>query len=136
MKLSDIETLTRNAFAPVVDHIQTVRIDPPAVPLSRVLIGVVVGIAIAVGGVIWVKRDRDAWWRANIAASSASVRAAIAKGGEVATATDADIIKGLQDAEAQRERAERDLREALERKPEAGRDECRVPARCVTGSVR
>lgn len=122
--------------APVVDRVQSIRIDPPAVPLSRVLIAVVVGIALAAGWAWWIKRERDAWWRERIAASSSSVRAAIAKGGEVATATDADIIKGLQDAEAQRERAERGLREALERKPEAGRDECRVPARCVTGSVR
>lgn len=122
--------------APVVDRVQSIRIDPPAVPLSRVLIGVAVGVALAVGGAWWIKRERDAWWRDKIAASSSAVRAAIAKGGDAALLTDEDIIRGIAHADTQQTVAENRLREMADRKTEPGRDACRVPAHCLAGGVR
>lgn len=133
MDMTALKDRAEALAAPVVDRIQAIRIDPPAVPLSRVMIGVAVGIAIAVGGVIWVKRDRDAWWRANIAASSASVRAAIQTGTTAAVAADDDIIRGLKDADDKLTAAEHALE--VERRAgqarQADRDQCRVPAHCL-----
>jgi len=131
MNWDTIEARARDAFEPVRETIQTIRYDPPPVPLSRALVGLAVVAAVAAAGVWYVRAERDAWWRAQIAASSASVRAIIESGGEAATATDEDILRGLKDADTKREAAERALADEKTRARDPGRDRCRIPADCL-----
>lgn len=135
-RLRDLEARARDAVAPIVDRVETIRYDAPPVPLSRVLIAGAVGVALALGGVGWIKRERDAWWRDKIAASSSAVRAAIAKGGDAARLTDEEIIRGIAHADDQQARAERQLRDMAEAHKEPERDVCRVPAHCLSDGVR
>lgn len=124
-------TTIKDQAARVADRLAIIRLDPPSFSLRTVLI---VGVVLAVGGWLWgwsIKRERDAWWRARIAASSAVVAAIVRKGTTIAEATDADIIQGLQDADHQLTTAEQALHRLTARPPAGDRAECRVPARCL-----
>lgn len=58
---------------------------------------IVIGVSI-LSAPLWgmyVKRERDKWWRAEIASKSSAVRGVIAKGSAEAEATDEDILKAL-----------------------------------------
>lgn len=125
-----------NAVAPVVDRVETIRYDAPPIRLSHGLIALAV-IAVAwVGSLWWVKRERDALWRERIAASSASVRAAIGEGAAAAEAADEVIIKGLTNADDKLNSAEALLRDIASRPATEERDACRVPARCLGIGLR
>lgn len=131
MRIADIEDRARETAAAVVEHVNTIRYDPPPVPLSRALVALAVVAALGIGGAWWIKRERDAWWRDRIASSSATVRAIIKQGGAEAAATDDQILRGIEDAEAKRLAAERALDDEKSRKADPGRDVCRVPAHCL-----
>ena len=100
----------------------------PRLTISAALVIAVIGLAVAP---LWgwhVKRERDAWWRSEIASHSTSVRHAVAAGNAEATATDDEIIKALGDDHAKLLAAETALKNASH----AAADSCPViPARCL-----
>ena len=74
-----------------------------------------------------VKRDRDQWWRSEIARHSSAVRGVVAQGSAEALATDEDIIKAIGATDADLNKAKSDLANA--NTPVEG---CApVPARCI-----
>lgn len=73
-----------------------------------------------------VGRERDKWWRASIAQSSAAVRNAVNAGSAEALATDDDVLKALGETDAKLKSAEAALRAYR------GTGQCGfVPAECV-----
>ena len=74
-----------------------------------------------------VKKERDKWWRAEIAKQSQAVRGVIERGTAEAEATDAEIIAALGETDGALETARKKLAQA--NKPVAG---CiPIPARCL-----
>ncbi len=108
-----------------------VRYDPPSFSLRDTVIGLILILALAYGWHWWAISARDAWWRENIARSSAVADAILHKGATVATATDEQMVEGLKDADEKRRLAEKALRDASSAKPTPNRRECRVPAHCL-----
>ena len=126
----------REAAAPAVERIETIRYDPPPVRLTHLI---VIGLAWPLslwGWGKWCERGRDAWWRETIAAKSQSVREIVDRGSDAAKATDEDIIRGLEQDDRKLRAAETAL-EAERNRPHAPeRDRCRVPADCLSDGVR
>ena len=121
-----LEMLAARAAKTAVYHRLAIAAEGPKIPLS--FAAVIFLIALALLPVAWWKsgRERDQWWRDQISASSAEVRAAVEVGSKEAVATDAEIIKALRDSDAKRIQAEKDLRKAS-----TPVDGCpALPARC------
>lgn len=126
----------RDAAEPAVDRVHAIRIDPPPVRLVHII---VVGLAWPLslwGWGEWCERGRDAWWRERIAAKSQTVREIVDKGGAAATATDDDIIRGLEHDDQKLRAAESALAAERSRPYAPQRDRCRVPADCLSDRVR
>lgn len=106
------------------------------VPLSFAALALLVALAVAP---VWgwhTSRQRDAWWRAEIARSSAQVRATIKAGAAEAIATDDDLIKALGATDAKLHDAETRLTEAAwaaaAQAKSSPDDGCApIPARCL-----
>mgnify|MGYP000737107992 CR=1 FL=1 len=108
-----------------------INYDPPPVSLRNAVIGV---LALGVAAFLlhwWVVDARDQWWRDKIASSTAVTRSILRQGATVATATDEQIIKGLQDAEQKRIAAERQLADFRTNKSDDSRNRCVVPVDCL-----
>lgn len=112
-------------------QLHLIKYDLPPVSLRNAIVAVLFVVAAGWAYSWWVHSARDAWWRSRIAESSAVVDAIVAKGKTVATATDAEIIEGLKDADKTITAAERRLADLSERKPGASRSLCTVPASCL-----
>lgn len=126
-----IGAAVRDRAAQVNERLTVLRYDPPSLSLRSAIL---IGLAIVIGAVAWswyVRRERDAWWRARIAQSSAVVEAIAQRGASLATATDAQIIEGLHDADQRYAVAQRQLAEHARQPPKTGRERCRVPAACL-----
>ena len=100
----------------------------PQVSMSFAAIALCVALLIAP---LWGwhrARERDAWWRDEIAKTSAPVRAVIDAGSKQAEANDLDIIKALGETDGKLQHAEQKLQNAgLVRD-----DSCPIiPARCL-----
>lgn len=126
----------RAAAEPAVERVHTIRYDPPPVRLTHII---AIGLAWPLslwGWGEWCERGRDVWWRDRIASKSQSVREIVGRGGAEASATDDDIIKGLE-ADDHKLRAAESALEAERSRPAAPeRDRCRIPADCLADGVR
>lgn len=129
--LSGIGRIASGIAGRVSDGVAAIRIDPPAVPLSRAVLGVALSVAVGLGAVWWIKRERDQFWRERIAASSQGVRAEIERGKSLASMTDDEIIRGLSDVDERLQAAEMDLASYRAAPRSAERDRCRIPAECL-----
>lgn len=142
----------RNVRETVTNHgpISVLRDTLDTSPRLRASLGAVLwalaGIALLAGVVAWARwdaaRDRDGWWRAEIARASSGVRHVITERGQQAIITDRELIGGLTHHDEKLAAAEAAL-DALRRPqtlsaPEsAGRsvpgraDRCSLPADCL-----
>ena len=99
----------------------------PRVPILLVAVLVALSLAIAPFWGWHVKRERDKWWRAEIAQKSVAVRTIITQGSAEAEATDEAILDALgEDYEMLKAEVKR-LREA--NKPKVGCSA--IPAECL-----
>lgn len=122
-----------NRIIPLTVRARDAWADPPRVSLWVPLLILCASILVLPVST-WLKgRAVDREWRAKIAASSAAVRAIVAREGEDALQSDAVIIKALGETDVQLAKAEADLRAV---RPTA--DGCPlIPRRCLaSGSVR
>jgi hypothetical protein len=123
--LEAIEDAAKSKASKVVEYVRTVHVDPPRFSLLTMLILLVVAVCLVLGYGWYKARERDKWWRGEIAANSAAVNKAIAKAN--AELPDDEIIRTLGESDAA-------LREAENRvsTPAAPSSDCPViPARCM-----
>ena len=74
---------------------------------------VIVGLLLA--GAIWIarwdaRRDRDQWWRKEIAANSSAVRNVMAKADPAIAVSDDAVLKAIGESDVRLEQAERHVR--------------------------
>lgn len=109
-----------------VNRIVIASENAPKIPIT--VAGALLAVALLIAP-IWgwyVGRERDKWWRASIAQSSAAVRSAVNTGSAEALATDDDVLKALGDTDAKLKSAEAALRAYR------GTGQCGfVPTECV-----
>jgi hypothetical protein len=127
--------LVRRARAlalPIRDRFLEVRHNPPALPFTWAAVALLIGFAVA--AYIWLDAGwrRDAWWRSEIARSSAEVRAILREQGRTIIAGDENLVADLKREKDNVEAELEELRRARESMPlsEACRL-CRVPAERV-----
>jgi hypothetical protein len=123
--LEAIEDAAKSKASRAVEYIRTVHVDPPRFSLLTMLILLVVAVCLVLGYGWYKARERDKWWRGEIAANSAAVNKAITKAN--AELPDDAIIQTLRESDAA-------LREAENRvsTPAAPSSDCPViPARCM-----
>src|SRR5690606_23422504 len=114
---------------PVLQRIHRARVDPPPIPLSWGLPYLAVDIAVIPIARCDAARDRDQWWREQIAAKSSSVRSVIQQSSAEIDALDKEILKALGDTDEKLSAAERQLEKV---RGSIGPDGCpRIPAFCV-----
>jgi hypothetical protein len=123
--LEAIEDAAKSKASRAVEYIRTVHVDPPRFSLLTMLILLVVAVCLVLGYGWYKARERDKWWRGEIASKSVKVKSAIAKAN--AELPDDEIIRTLGESDAA-------LREAENRvsTPAAPSSDCPViPARCL-----
>ncbi len=122
----------RDAAYSAKRRLDDIRIDPPSWSLTQLFFLIA---AIFVGAMVWrwwISAACNAGWRERIAASSAAVRAELAKGARKVTDLDAIIIRTLGEQDAQLKVAVEQLRAANATHPAAG-DRCTVARSCLGG---
>lgn len=120
-----IEAETKSKASRAVEYIRTVHVDPPRFSLMTGLIFFVIWAAGTWGYGWYTARERDKWWRAEIAAKSHKVDAAIKKAN--AELPDDEILSTLEATDAALRDAENRLKERV-----APSSDCPViPARCL-----
>lgn len=114
---------------PALQRLHRTRIDPPPIPLSWGLLFLVVAVAVIPVARCDAARDRDQWWREQIAEKSASVREVMDRHQADIDDTDSLILKALEDTDDRLTAAEAELQAARNRQ---SRDGCpRVPSVCL-----
>lgn len=97
-------------------------------PWARLGLVVVLVVATNLKTHVDATAKRDAWWRAQIAASSAKAGAILQNGSEEAVATDEDVIAAIRGTDAELASAEKRLADAKRLKVERA---CLLPAHCL-----
>jgi hypothetical protein len=121
-----IEDAAKSKASRAVEYIRTVHVDPPRFSLLTMLILLVVAVCLVLGYGWYKARERDKWWRAEIASKSVKVTNAIKKAN--AELPDDEILKTLGDSDA----ALRTAEERLRQKPAPATDTCPViPLGCL-----
>lgn len=114
---------------PIRDRILEVRHNAPSLPIPWAAVALLLGFAVA--AYVWFDAGwrRDAWWRSEIARSSAEVRAILREQGRTIIAGDENLVADLRREKDNAEAELEELRRARESMPlsEACRI-CRVPA--------
>lgn len=114
---------------PVLQRIHRARVDPPPIPLSWGLLFLVVAIAVIPIARCDAARDRDKWWRDQIAASSSAVKKVMDREQRSIDEMDKEILKALEETDARLSAAEKELQESRNRPSPAG---CpRIPSICL-----
>lgn len=142
----------RNVRETVTNHgpISVLRDTLDTSPRLRASLGAVLwalaGIALLAGVVSWARwdaaRDRDVWWRAEIARASSGVRHVIKERGAEAIITDRELIGGIRNHDEKLAESESALARLNAAKPapapeSVGRsvpgraDRCSLPADCL-----
>lgn len=124
--LEAIEDAAKTKASRAVEYIRTVHVDPPRFSLLTMLILLVVAVCLVLGYGWYTARERDKWWRGEIAAKSHKVDAAIKKAN--AELPDDEILKTLGDSDEALRKAEA----AVARPANPAGDSCPViAARCL-----
>jgi hypothetical protein len=124
--LEAIEAEAKSKASRAVEYIRTVHVDPPRFSLLTMLILLVVAVCLVLGYGWYKARERDKWWRGEIASKSVKVKSAIAKAN--AELPDDEILKTLGDSDAALRKAE----ELVRKKPNTSDDSCPViPVGCL-----
>lgn len=136
--LATVARRARSIMLPLRNQVLELRHNPPPIPLRWAVVGLAAAVLIVFAARLEAAWRRDAWWRAEIARSSAEVRAILREAGKTIVKGDQESIEALKrekaDAEAELEllRAARDIVPLSE----ACRV-CRVPAeRLNPGGLR
>ncbi len=125
----DLEALEHEAkskASKAVEYVRTVQVDPPKFSLLTLIILLVIAVFLVLGYGWYTARERDKWWRAEIAAKSVKVTSAIKKAN--AELPDDEILRTLGESDA----ALREAENRLKATPAAPSSDCPVlPARCL-----
>ena len=113
---------------PAVQRIVIAAQSGPQISLSFAAIALCLALVAAPIWGWWKGRERDQWWRAEIARTSAPVRAIVETGNKQAQATDDDVIKALGGTDEKLHAAEKKLHDAG---LDTGGDCPVIPAQCV-----
>jgi hypothetical protein len=125
-------TVARRALAlaePLRDRILAFRHDPPSVSLTTLLTCIL--LCLGLGAAAWFEAGwrRDAWWRAEIARSSAEVRTILRERGRTIVAGDEAAIEELKREKINAEAELEELRRIRKATPLADACSlCRIPA--------